>query len=44
MQNKLQLHFYNEVENLNPSPSDQIEICVHGNEASNHNTLAKFNL
>jgi hypothetical protein len=37
-------HFYNEVDNLNSSPWDQIEIYVHSNEASNHNTHAKFNL
>jgi hypothetical protein len=37
-------HFYNEVDNLNSSPSDQIDIYVHSNETSNHNTHAKFNL
>jgi hypothetical protein len=44
MQNTLYSHFYNEVDNLNPSPEDQIDIYVHGNEASNHNTLVEFNL
>jgi hypothetical protein len=44
MQNNLYFHFYNEVDNLIPSPENQIEIYVHSNEASNHNTLAKFNL
>jgi hypothetical protein len=44
MQNNLYLHFYNEVDNLNPSLKDQIEIYVHSNETSNHNTLAEFNV
>jgi hypothetical protein len=43
MQNNLYFHFYNEINNLNPSPN-QIEIYVHSNEASSHNTPIEFNL